>query len=127
MFMKNKVSIKSLGNRVEKEFATHMYDRGWWVHLLNDKVNGQPFDVIMAKDESVWFLDVKNVQDKDYFLHSRIEDNQINSMKMLINRGMINVGFVIKFNDGWYLLKYINIDFDANKTYKKDCIQIFKQ
>lgn len=127
MFMKNKVSIKSLGNKVEKEFATQMYNRGWWVHLLNDKVNGQPFDVIMAKDESVWFLDVKNVQDKDYFLHSRIEDNQINSMKMLINRGMINVGFVIKFNDGWYLLKYINIDFDANKTYKKDCIQIFKQ
>lgn len=122
MYMKS--NVKKIGNQLEKSFAKTMYDRGWWVHLLNDKVNGQPFDVIMAKDESVWFLDVKNVSGKNYFLHNRIEPNQINSMKMLINRGIFNVGFVICFDGEWYLLKYNKIDFDKPRTFKKDCIRV---
>ena len=119
-------NVKKIGNKVEKEFATLMFEKGWWVYLLSDKINGQPFDAIMAKDEVVWFLDIKNVQDKDYFLHSRIEPNQFTSMKMLINRGMSNVGFIIKFNDGWYLLPYKKINFEEKKTFKEDCIKAIK-
>jgi hypothetical protein len=117
-------NVKKIGNQVEKEFATLMYAKGWWVHLLNDKVNGQPLDAIMAKDEVVWFLDIKNVSDKDYFLHSRIEPNQHTTMKMLLNRGMKNVGFAIKFDDGWFLLYYKDINFDEKKTYKNRLIEL---
>ena len=74
MYMKS--NVKKIGNQTEKDFANLMFNKGWWVHILNDKVNGQPFDIIMAKNSAVWFLDVKNVSGKNYFLHNRIEPNQ---------------------------------------------------
>ena len=81
MYMKS--NVKKIGNQKEKDFANLMFDKGWWVHILNDKVNGQPFDIIMAKNNVVWFLDVKNVSGKSYFLHNRIEPNQKSAMKKL--------------------------------------------
>jgi hypothetical protein len=115
---------KKLGNSTEKEFASLMYSLGWWVHIFADKVNGQPFDIVMSRNNMVWFLDAKHVQDKDYFLHSRIEDNQHNAFKMLINRGTTQCGFVCKFSDGWRLLKYQDIDHTKSKTHKDDMRQL---
>lgn len=118
-------SQKKLGNATEREFATHMFNRGWWVHIFADKINGQPFDIVMSKDNTVWFLDAKHVQDKDYFLHSRIEENQKNAFTMLVNRGTTQCGFAIKFeNDGWYLLKFNEIDFTQNKTHKSQMTKL---
>jgi hypothetical protein len=122
MYMKS--NVKKIGNQTEKDFANLMFNKGWWVHILNDKVNGQPFDIIMAKNSAVWFLDVKNVSGKNYFLHNRIEPNQKSSMKMLMKRGISNVGFVICFDGEWYLLKYSKIDFDKPRTLKRDCIRV---
>ena len=115
---------KKIGNQTEKEFAKMMYDKGWWVHLLNDKVNGQPFDCIMTRDNKTYFLDIKHVKDKNYFLHSRIEPNQHNAFKMLIKRKTTNCGFAIKFNDGWYFVRYQSLDLENNKTYKESMSKI---
>jgi hypothetical protein len=81
-------------------------------------VVGQPFDCIAANQGVVWFLDVKNVDREDYLLHSRIEANQRNSMMMLANRGFKTLGFVCLFDDGWYLLRFADIDWIQKKTNK---------
>jgi hypothetical protein len=39
-------------------------------------------------------------------------------MMMLANRGFSTLGFVCLFSDGWYLLRFADIDWDAKKTYK---------
>jgi Holliday junction resolvase len=120
------ISNKKIGNNAERAFAALMFNHGWWVHLFATKVVGQPFDCVCANQGVVWFVDVKNVDDKDYLAHSRIEENQHNSMKMLFNRGFRTLGFVCLFDDGWYLLKYQDIDFSANKTYKNKMTKLNK-
>lgn len=112
-------SQKKIGNDTEKEFAIHMYRNGWWIHIFADKVNGQPFDIVMSKNNTVWFLDVKHVKDKDYLLHSRIEQNQINAFTMLMKRGTNQCGFVVKFNDGWYLLRFQDVELTQTRTMKE--------
>jgi len=122
----SKISNKKAGNKAEKDFARFMYNKGWWVHIVADKVVGQPFDVIMSKNNKIWLLDVKNVQDKDYFLHSRIEENQHNAFKMLIKRGTNNCGFAVQFNDGWYYMSYELMNFNNKRTSKTEMIKLMK-
>jgi hypothetical protein len=111
-------SNKKIGNNAESAFATLMFNHGWWVHIFATKVVGQPFDCICANQGVVWFLDVKHIDDVDYLLHSRIEANQHNAMRMLQARGFNTLGFVCLFSDGWYLLKFANINFNEKKTNK---------
>lgn len=120
MYIKKMISNKKIGNNTEREFASLMFKLGWWAHIFATKVVGQPFDCICANKGIVWFLDIKHVEEKDYLLHSRIEANQMNSMKMLANRGFTTLGFICFFEDdkSWYLLRYKNIDWTKNKTYK---------
>lgn len=125
MCLKNMtVNNKRTGNAVEQEFAEMMYDKGWWVHILSDKVTGQPFDCIMANAEVTFFVDIKSVESQDYLLHSRIEDNQRNAFKMLTKRKVKNCGFMCKFNDGWYYLPFEKINFENKKTHKRDMIKL---
>lgn len=125
MSSKNTMSNKKIGNEIEKEFVKIAYENGYWAHILDTKITGQPFDVIMAKDELAWFLDVKHVADKDYLLHSRIEENQINAFKMLLKRNVMRIGFVIKFeNHGWYYLPFYKIDLTKNKTHMDDMLPL---
>lgn len=110
---------KTLGNTVEKEFAQKMHKAGWWVHLLADKIHGQPLDCIMTNHGVTWFLDIKNVKSGETFDLSRIEDNQMNSMIMLWNTGIRTVGFAIKFDDGWYILVLNKINFNEKQISKQ--------
>jgi penicillin-binding protein-related factor A (putative recombinase) len=121
-------SNKAIGTQVEKEFAYKMHRAGWWVHLLADKIHGQPFDCIMSNHGVTWFLDIKNVQHGDTFSLARIEENQINAMVMLWQTGARTVGFAIKFEDGWYILKLEQINFNtkyATKSEMKRLEEIF--
>jgi len=113
-------SRKKIGNNTEKEFANLMYEKGWWVHIFADKVNGQPFDVVMSKENKVWFFDVKHIKDLEYLLHSRIEENQHNAFKMLVKRGTTNCGFACKFGERWYYIRYCDMNFEDKKTLKSN-------
>lgn len=110
---------KKLGNTVEKEFAQKMHKAGWWVHLLADKIHGQPLDCIMTNHGVTWFIDIKNVKSGETFDLSRIENNQMNSMIMLWNTGIRTVGFAIKFDDGWYILVLNKINFNEKQINKQ--------
>lgn len=101
-----KKSNKALGNDTEKQFAQYMYAKGWWVHIFSYNTSGQPCDIVMSRDNMVWFLDVKNVEG-DRFDFTRVEPNQMTAFELLISRGTSNVGFAIKFKDhGWFLLDF---------------------
>ena len=102
-----KISVKSIGNQAEKEFATRMHNAGWWVHLLANNRNGQPLDVVMYKGNITWFIDIKNVANGDVFELSRIEPNQHSAFEMLMSYGSSNCAIVILFNDNvFYMLEY---------------------
>lgn len=75
------MSNKSNGTAFEREFAQLLFDNGFWVHLLQDNRNGQPFDVIAAKNGKTYVFDCKDCQ-TGVFQLSRIEENQRSAMRL---------------------------------------------
>lgn len=87
---------KSIGAAFEREFAKFMSDRGFWVHILQDNKNGQPFDMIAAKDGCTYAFDCK-VCEGNKFLLRRMEPNQISAMKLWEGCGNKEGMFVIGY------------------------------
>lgn len=100
------MSNKSTGTRFEKEFAAILAKHWFWVHLFQDNRNGQPCDVIAAKNGTAYLFDCKDCQE-DVFLLSRIEENQYNAMQLFYMTGNSKGMFAIRFpEDGIYLIEY---------------------
>lgn len=98
------MSNKSNGTAFEKEFAELLSRHGFWVHRLQDNHNGQPFDVIAARDGFTAVFDCKDCQ-KDVFYLKRIEENQKAAMNLWGECGNHEGLFAIRFSDGeiWIL------------------------
>ena len=113
---------KKIGSTTERTLATLMFKEGWWVHIIKDKINGQPFDLIMSKHNVTWFLDIKHVKEgQDYFPTSRIEENQRNAMKLLEERGTDKTGFIIYFDgDGWFMIQNKNVNYERQRIDKAE-------
>lgn len=103
------VSNKTAGSRFEKEFAGILADHWFWVHLFQDNKNGQPCDVIAAKNGRAYLIDCKDCQ-SEIFPLSRIEENQINAMILFSMMGNAPGMFAIRFPDRKiYLLQYTKL------------------
>lgn len=103
--MNNKVA----GTEFEKSFASTLAERWFWVHLFQDNRNGQPCDVVAAKNGHTYLFDCKDCQ-CDYFQLSRMEENQYNAMKLFELTGNSKGMFAIRFKNGdIYLLEYDKI------------------
>ena len=79
------MSNKSNGTAFEREFAQMLSERGFWVHLLKDNSNGQPFDVIGAMHDTPYAFDCKDCTGKNFELR-RMEENQRNAMQLWLDR-----------------------------------------
>lgn len=90
-----RVSNKSAGTAFEQEFAKRLAGYGFWVHRMQDNQNGQPFDLIAAKNKNTLVMDCKACQYEDFSLY-RIEENQLNAMKLWQECGNIEGVFIIK-------------------------------
>lgn len=99
------MSNKSNGTAFEKEFARMLSDEGFWVHCLKDNANGQPFDVIAAKDGRSYVFDCKDCQTARYTL-SRMEENQHNAMKLWAATGNQPGLFAVRFVGRIYLIPH---------------------
>lgn len=100
------MSNKSTGTKFEREFAALLAKHWFWVHLFQDNKNGQPCDVIAAKDGTSYLFDCKDCQD-GVFLLSRIEENQYNAMQLFDATGNGKGMFAIRFpEEGIYLIEY---------------------
>lgn len=99
------MSNKSNGTAFEKEFAQTLSQCGFWVHCIRDNENGQPFDVIAAKDGETRVFDCKDCQQGSFPLW-RIEENQITAMRLWQECGNREGLFVLKLPSGIRLLPY---------------------
>jgi Holliday junction resolvase len=69
------MSNKATGTSFEKEFCKLASEHGFWAHMLQGNTQGQPSDVILAKNGKAALIDCK-VCENNKFLFSRIEENQ---------------------------------------------------
>lgn len=91
---------KKVGNAFEQEFCEILAQHGFWAHNLAQNRQGQPFDVIAAKDGVAYVFDCKVCED-DVFDLSRIEENQENAMLLWESKGNIPGFFVFKMSSGY--------------------------
>lgn len=107
------MSNKSTGTKFEREFAELLAKHWFWVHIFQDNKNGQPCDVIAARDGCAYLFDCKDCQGSKFSL-SRMEENQYNAMKLFQLTGNRRGMFAIRFPEtGIYL-----IDFEVLKELK---------
>lgn len=103
---------KKIGNEYERKAIKLFYDNGYWVHLFQQGINGQPCDLIAIKNNDIYFLDVKHEKDTRFSIN-RIEENQRLCFTRLIKCGVNpnNIGFLIYFDylQGFRFLKFIDI------------------
>ena len=99
------MSNKSNGTAFERTFAELLSEEGFWAHCLKDNVNGQPFDVIAAKNGRTYVFDCKDCQ-TDRFVLSRIEENQRNAMSLWGETGNYQGMFAVKFSGRIYLIPH---------------------
>ena len=67
------MSNKSSGTGFECDFAEYMAEKGYWAHVFQNNRNGQPFDIILAKDGNTQAGDCK-VCENDVFRLSRMRE-----------------------------------------------------
>lgn len=100
------MSNKSAGTKFEKEFAGILAKHWFWVHIFQDNKNGQPCDVIAAKNGDAYLFDCKDCQG-NVFNMSRIEENQYNAMRLFHLTGNSRGMFAVRFQDApVYLVDY---------------------
>lgn len=96
---------KKNGTAFERNFAELLSAEGFWAHCLKDNVNGQPFDVIAAKNGRTYVFDCKDCMTERFVL-SRIEENQHNAMKLWSETENQPGMFAIKFSGRIYLVSH---------------------
>lgn len=96
---------KKAGTAFEKEFCSKLAEHGFWVHRFQDNKNGQPFDIIAAKNMKTLVFDCKDCTTETFVL-SRIEDNQKLAMKAWQKAGNLYAMFAIKMNEKIYIVLY---------------------
>lgn len=89
---------RKVGNGFEKDLCRSLSAYGFWVHLMTQNSQGQPFDVIAARNGVSYPIDCK-VCDKDVFRLDRIEENQASAMTLWLRTGN---------GDGWFALRMVN-------------------
>ena len=101
-----KMSNKSAGTQFEREFASRLAAEGFWVHRFQDNKNGQPCDVIAARDGEAYLFDCKDCK-TDMFSLRRVEENQFNAMRLFDTTGTRRGMFAIRYPDQViYLVDY---------------------
>jgi Holliday junction resolvase len=94
-----KLNNKKSGTSFEYDFIHCLSREGFWAHKFQDNVNGQPFDVIAARNNRTFIFDCKDCKN-DIFPLSRIEENQYNAMMLWMECGNSEGLFAIRCSKG---------------------------
>ena len=89
---------KQLGNSFERRLCLSLSAYGFWCHCMTQNQQGQPFDVIAARNGKTYPIDAK-VCERDVFKLSRIEENQASAMTLWQQTGN---------GEGWFALEMSN-------------------
>lgn len=99
---------KKVGNDFEQEFCNMLSMRGFWAHNMANRKNGQPADIIAAKDGKAYLIDCKVCSNKK-FEFKRVEENQVYAMERWDSCGNGSGWFALKFDDKIYMLSYSHL------------------
>lgn len=89
---------RKTGTSFERQLCTNLAGHGFWAHQMAQNSQGQPFDVIAAKNGRTYPIDCK-VCEKDIFRLERVEENQYSAMILWRQTGN---------GEGWFALRMTN-------------------
>ena len=108
------MSNKKIGNEFESELCETLSMYGFWCHNLAVKSDGQPADVLAAKNGKAYLIDAKVCSDGKFPL-SRVEENQHLAMDMWASCGNGQGWFAMKLpTDEVYMIPHFCIKAYAN-------------
>lgn len=90
---------RKVGNEFEKDLCRSLAESGFWCHNLAQNSQGQPFDVIAARNGVSYPIDCKDCS-KNIFKLERIEENQASAMCLWKETGNGNSWFALRLMDG---------------------------
>lgn len=93
---------KNKGSKFENFMGNVLAYNGFWAHVIQDKKNGQPFDIIAAKNGKPYVFDCKECESNTFRL-SRMEPNQISAMNRWLETGNEEAFFMIKFCRNYHI------------------------
>lgn len=90
---------RKTGTSFEKRMCNVLFANGWFVHNMAQNAQGQPFDILAAKNGLAIPIDCK-VCENDKFPLSRIEENQELAMTLWQKVGNGFGWFALELSDG---------------------------
>lgn len=102
-------SNKKIGNTFETELCETLFEYGFWSHNFTQNQAGQPADVIAVRNMRPYLIDCK-VCEHDRFLLTRIEENQMNAMKLWQSCGNGSGWFALKISSGIYFIALADLE-----------------
>lgn len=95
---------RKTGTSFEQQLCISLSGYGFWAHNLAQKSQGQPFDVIAARNGKSYPIDCK-VCEKNIFRLDRIEENQYSAMRLWRQTGNGEGWFALLLTNGeiWFL------------------------
>ncbi len=111
-------SNKKLGNDFEQEVCRTLAQEGFWVHNFANRKNGQPMDIIAVIDNKPILIDAK-VCSNGIFKTSRIEENQVLSMRRWFQTGSNLAMLWLKLSDGTVGVIMLNSEKELNELLER--------
>lgn len=104
------MSNKKAGTQFERDLCHSLSAYGFWCHNLAQNSQGQPFDVIAARNGVSYPIDCKDCA-KDIFKLERIEENQSSAMFLWRKTGNGEGWFALRMTNGFiYFLPFSKLE-----------------
>ena len=104
---------RKVGNSFEKDLCRSLSAYGFWCHNLAQNSQGQPFDVIAARNGVSYPIDCKDCS-KNIFKMERIEENQFSAMSLWRDTNNGEGWFALRLSNGAvYMVSFSNMEANA--------------
>lgn len=103
------MSNRKIGNSFEQEFAEFLSAHGFWTHVIAQRSEGQPADIIAVKNKKAYLIDCKVCSTDKGFNLSRMEENQDLAMELWKDCGNGEGWFAVKLSDQVYMIPHFTM------------------
>ena len=101
---------RKVGTGFERDLCLSLSGCGFWAHNLAQNSQGQPFDVIAARNGVSYPIDCKDCS-KNIFKMERIEENQFSAMSLWKSTNNGESWFALRLNNGAvYMISFSDME-----------------
>ena len=101
---------RKVGTGFERDLCLSLSGCGFWAHNLAQNSQGQPFDVIAARNGVSYPIDCKDCS-KNIFKMERIEENQYSAMSLWKSTNNGESWFALRLNNGAvYMISFSDME-----------------